>query len=920
MKGNIRVFIFWFLLFVWWNFTLAQNLTVDKFNSIWNNGIDHACYSGNSVAACDPGNPVRGCVKDARQSTWSFENEWDVEIRKLVWPTSTPWIFDVHILLRWKRVPQVRNDLDVCSVVVFDKSWSMKNGYNSGSATKRDDAVSWAVSFSNILINWNVNSKVWLVFFSYTGSIARDLDHETLGSELFNFTPVWDTNIHDWLVKAGDMLDSATCDAKYIILMSDWVANRYWPDWSTGSSVASSSAKNFASELKSQWIVIYSIWYDVNSSARGVLMNIAQDSGHYSDASGANISQIFQDIWNVTVELNAWTPSDINDEIWWAMLRMWEEIQIVEGAQIIDPGTVYSFQIKIKTGVVWFQPSNNGLTLTYKDVTWDNQTLSIAPENSAQIYWTAPKCEWTYPSGTSIKTWADTFIQDWDWDVLKPESKEWLYTPNSNPWECEWTCNNANYGWNTRTNTCEIKVNVSFDPNGWTWNIPSQTIVSWMDAVEPTVQPTRTWYQFSWWNLSGEKFIFPWTVTWDITLKAIRDPNEYEIKFNWNWSTSWTMWNQKLFYDETWYLNDNKFTKEWYHFVWWNTKPDWTWTWYINEAEVRNLAVSWEVNLYAQREPNTYTIIFDWNGSTAWTMTWLKVIYDQEQKLTKNDYSKNWNKFIWWNTSPDGKWVSYTDEQIIKNLATSWEIKLFAQWQSNWGSSGWWWKKKDVCSDGDYSWDYYDWKCNPPDSWKVEPEPERKPNPDPLPLIPNKKCSIEWSEHSAEVNEAYVWACERWIIKSNTIQGAKLWEFLNRAEMAKITTIFEMLEVGSIPNRNKDCSAFAESMSGYNQEMKDYMVTSCQLLRMWIHTADYTPIKDFMPKKFVSRAEFWTILSRILWWDKYEASKNSVYYYVDHLNKLKDNWILTNINPNLVERRSYAILMIYRAAKMMGKI
>jgi hypothetical protein len=50
--------------------------------------------------------------------------------------------------------------------------------------------------------------------------------------------------------------------------------------------------------------------------------------------------------------------------------------------------------------------------------------------------------------------------------------------------------------------------------------------------------------------------------------------------------------------------------------------------------------------------------------------------------------------------------------------------------------------------------------------------------------------------------------------------------------MAKITTIFEMVEVGSLPDRTKDCSAFEASMSGYNDEMKNYMVTSCQLLRM----------------------------------------------------------------------------------------
>ena len=101
--------------------------------------------------------------------------------------------------------------------------------------------------------------------------------------------------------------------------------------------------------------------------------------------------------------------------------------------------------------------------------------------------------------------------------------------------------------------------------------------------------------------------------------------------------------------------------------------------------------------------------------------------------------------------------------------------------------------------------------------------------------------------------------------------------------------------------------------------MKNYMVTSCQLERMWIHTANHKPIKDFMPRKFVSRAEFWTILSRILWWKKHEASKNSSKYYVEHLNSLKNDNILNNIDPTLKERRSYAVLMVYRAAKSLGK-
>ena len=1040
-------------------------------------------------------------------------------------------------------------------------------------------------------------------------------------------------------MKAGALFDWVEwCDSKYIILMSDWDANRYWTAWSS-SSGAPTKAKEAATQLKNQWIVIYSIWYDVNATAKNTLMAIAQDDDHYYAATTTNIFEVFQNIRNVA-ELNAWEPSNIEDPVWWAVIDTIWDITIPAWSQIIDPGTVYSFQIKIRPDMTDWQASNSWLTLTYKDVNGDSQDLSIAPENTAEIYWELPKCEGEYPTWIAVVTWSDEFTQVWNWDVLEPETKEWTYVDSDTPWECEWTCA-AGYVWSG--SVCVIpKFHVTFDPNGWTPTPEPVDVESWWTIPAP-VDPTKTWYHLSWWtvNCDGEKFVFPGVVTWDITLCAKWEPNEYTIVFSWNggngimsnqtltyddtknlnpnlytkewssfvrWNTSpdwngtsyeneqsvknltttwkvmlyaqwsenlytivfswngwqWTMANQTLSYNEskaldansftktwyyfswwntevdnsgtgyvdkqtvknlanswsvtlfaqwkpnkytinfswnkatswttpdlsldydttwtlpsnwygkiwyqfsgwntkpdwtwTWYVNQatvknlattwtvtlyaqwnpnkytivfswnkatsgsmesqqmtydvsgtlnpnqfwrewfnfvewntksdgswtwyangalvknllttgsltlyaqwsantyevefvkngattwvmlnqtfpydttkkltpNAFEKEWYHFTWWNTKADKTWTWYEDEAEVKNLATTWVVKMYAQWEPNKYVIIFDWNGASAWTMSWLEMVYDQEKALTMNSYSRNWYKYIWWNTQPDWKWVSYTDGQVVKNLLTGWEVRLYAQWQklwSSWGWGGWWGCVKDDCPDGDYSWDRCDKKCwTPPSQEKTgekQPEPKPEPTPKPTPIPPSKKCSIAGSTHSAEVNEAYIWACERWIIDSNTIQGAKLWEFLNRAEMAKITTIFEIRELDAKPNVNKDCSAFADSMTWYGQQMKNYMVTSCQLERMWIHTADHKAIPDFMPRKFVSRAEFWTILSRILWEDRYEAEKNSRYYYVEHLNKLKEAWILTNIDPTLVERRSYAILMIYRAAKMLWKI
>ncbi|MBO7505165.1 hypothetical protein J6T66_03330 [bacterium] len=67
------------------------------------------------------------------------------------------------------------------------------------------------------------------------------------------------------------------------------------------------------------------------------------------------------------------------------------------------------------------------------------------------------------------------------------------------------------------------------------------------------------------------------------------------------------------------------------------------------------------------------------------------------------------------------------------------------------------------------------------------------------------------------------------------------------------------------PNTSRDCSNFADSIASYSQDLKDYMVMACQLGLMGIHTTNYEAVSDFMGNKNLSRAEFGTILSRILW-------------------------------------------------------
>jgi hypothetical protein len=51
----------------------------------------------------------------------------------------------------------------------------------------------------------------------------------------------------------------------------------------------------------------------------------------------------------------------------------------------------------------------------------------------------------------------------------------------------------------------------------------------------------------------------------------------------------------------------------------------------------------------------------------------------------------------------------------------------------------------------------------------------------------------------------------------------------------------------------------------------------------------------FLPKKRLSRAEFGTILSRILCWDKFNNGGVDVPFYIEHLAALKEEGLMNDI-------------------------
>ena len=74
---------------------------------------------------------------------------------------------------------------------------------------------------------------------------------------------------------------------------------------------------------------------------------------------------------------------------------------------------------------------------------------------------------------------------------------------------------------------------------------------------------------------------------------------------------------------------------------------------------------------------------------------------------------------------------------------------------------------------------------------------------------------------------------------------------------------------------------------------------------MWINM----PGNNFRPYDLVTRAEFATALSRVL----YNTEDGKIFYYSTHISKLRAKEIINDTNPDLIEKRWYVMLMLMRA-------
>ena len=299
----------------------------------------------------------------------------------------------------------------------------------------------------------------------------------------------------------------------------------------------------------------------------------------------------------------------------------------------------------------------------------------------------------------------------------------------------------------------------------------------------------------------------------------------------------------------------------------------------------------------------------DWTETLATFAKW--------QKLTPPYVDKY--HVVWW----------YLDEEMkqaidLNKWVDAYSV-IYVKYERN-GSSGWW------------GWGWWATKPDTPKeeqktadtSEQVSEENTGKEIPPVSPLTEGGLEQPEWQNDASlikggadsevtngkagiftpEFQQAYKFAHENGITTKDTIQSAQMNGKLTRIAMAKMLSQYAINVLWQTPDTSKTVK-FKDVSNKKDADYDNWVTLAYQLGIMWQNM----PNNRFRPNDEVSRAEFATALSRLLYQTTDGEYKSTKEYYIPHMAKLYNEWIISNTDPSMAERRWYVMIMLMRSAK-----
>lgn len=231
----------------------------------------------------------------------------------------------------------------------------------------------------------------------------------------------------------------------------------------------------------------------------------------------------------------------------------------------------------------------------------------------------------------------------------------------------------------------EKTYKISYNSNGGSGAPSAHTKTYGTTLKLSSTKPTRTGYTFTGWNTkadgsgttyaSGASYI----ANANVTLYAQWTANPYTVTFNANGGTCSTA-SKSVTYNSTYGTLPTP-TRTGYTFNGWFTAASGG-TKVTTDTTVTITAAQ---TLYAQWTLNTYTIVFNGNGSTSGSMSNLSMTYGTAKNLTANTFAKTGYTFNGWNTKSDGTGTAYADKASVNNLTSTngATVTLYAHWKIN---------------------------------------------------------------------------------------------------------------------------------------------------------------------------------------------------------------------------------------------
>jgi len=278
------------------------------------------------------------------------------------------------------------------------------------------------------------------------------------------------------------------------------------------------------------------------------------------------------------------------------------------------------------------------------------------------------------------------------------------------------------------------------------------------------------------------------------------------------------------------------------------------------------------------------------NWTLNWSYEYASCTVGDPATCTFNGITVNhWESITGYRTSTVEYWGSCESEsRICENWTLNWSYEYAScteefEWLK--------WLRKDNCPGWDFSDSYHDWKC--------EKDILKYWN-----FVPNTlKYHFAFSD---EMNEAYQYSYEYNITTMPDITLADMYWNLTRIAMAKMLSNYAINVLWISPTTNK-YNTFKDIDNDLDYAYDYGVQKAYQLWIMWQNM----PNNEFRPYDLVTRAEFATALSRLLF--NTEDGKNV--YYEPHIYILNKMWIISDTNPDLLEHRWYVMIMLLRSNK-----